>query len=620
MNYKPIILLTFANQLDGYLAQLKQESQAINAALSNLHDNNCIEVYREQNTTADTLYAAIMRFRERITILHYAGHADGERLYFEDNSGDALGIAGLLGQLPNLQLVFLNGCATFNQVNYLFEKGIKAVIATSIPIDDAKAVEFSSKFYQALGAYNNIKGAFQSAVAFMQTKYGGQFTAQISSREELSYINHKAEMPWGLYFNTQAGADALNWSCPIQKIDIGVNQIDRANYRINEAIIGIMEKMMEYEPTLGNSVLDDQGYYKDNREVFLHIVEQLPCPIGQQIRILGTQDNNMNKASIERLEQIISTYVVSFQFVYYTLLAQIWEHKRQLQQPNIFNNHAQIGYITQNEYYFFDYGQYILQAAQELKSLDIPFLIREFGDFLNEFEVIDSEVQRAHQFLHSLRLRINNKDNTIEQDITTLCIDAEYALAIILESLAFLVKYELVTIRDIKVLNFKYESTSYEHFMWRLNAKVADIASVQTTQSRTFQSFINNASVILTSNIQDLNTYLNLSPFIIDKNAYGMGITEDKATEQQLFMYAYREQSEFKYFTTVHNIYKAKDRPIDQFITSEGDSNSENEERGRSRFMNRSRPSVSNARNSNKPSPFAILRNQFNTFEKDFSF
>ena len=630
MNHnKPIILLSFANQLDGYLQHLKQESSVINNTLSKLHDEGCIEVYREESTNAETLFNALMRFRERIAILHYAGHADGNRLYFEDNSGDVQGIAGLLSELPHLKLVFLNGCATKNQVQFLFKKGVKAVIATAVPIDDAKATQFAQKFYQSLASHCNIRIAFDSAIAFMQMHYGESFKGFISTADELNYVTDAANnLPWGLYFLDEAAKKEITqWSLPLKPISntFVQNNQNHSDYHPNMYIVSCIEAMIRYEPKIEALVVDEYGDLKDEREILLQIIEQLPWPIGVQIRLLATKDNNMDKPSIERLHQIVSTYVVSMQFIYYTLLSQIWEQKRLLQQPQVFSNHLQIGYITRSDFNFFDYSYYILQAAQELKSLDIPFFLSDFEDFLKEFENVNSDLQSSNTFLHTLRLRINDNDPTLEStNLAHLCADAEYALAIILDAIAFLVKYELITIRDIKVCNYRYEETVFEHFIGRLNAKVTEISTTsrQVSRPRAFSSFVHNASVVLTSRIDDINSYLTLSPFIIDKNAYGMGITEDKATEQLLFMYAYREQSEFKYLSTMHNIYRAQERMTDQFVTNEGQeerSTAATERSGRGRFMNRGRRSLDETQD-NTPSPYAILRNQFNTFEKDFSF
>ena len=116
----------------------------------------------------DTLQDA--RYRDRVAIFHYGGHADGYGLLLESAAGriaaaDAGGLAAFLGRQRGLKLVFLNGCSTGAQVRGLLEAGVAAVVATSQAIDDAAAVEFAARFYAALGAGAAVQRAFDEAAA-----------------------------------------------------------------------------------------------------------------------------------------------------------------------------------------------------------------------------------------------------------------------------------------------------------------------------------------------------------------------------------------------------------------------------------------------------------------------
>ncbi len=84
--------------------------------------------------------------RDRIAIFHFAGHANGYELLLESIKGEtdvvkAQGFAQFLKQQQGLQLVFLNGCSTMQQVKDLHDAGIPAVIATSLAIDDREAAK-----------------------------------------------------------------------------------------------------------------------------------------------------------------------------------------------------------------------------------------------------------------------------------------------------------------------------------------------------------------------------------------------------------------------------------------------------------------------------------------------
>lgn len=627
MPNRPLLLLTFANQLDGYLPNLKAESAAINAVLAPLHDKQTIEVYREESATATTVYDALMRFRDRIAIFHYAGHADGQRLYLEDNAGDAGGVATLLGQLPNLQVVFLNGCATLPQVENLFNNGVRAIIATAVPIDDQRAKEFSTKFYQALATGCDLRTAFQSAVAFIQLRYGGDFAATIVKRGEYAQFGDTQRMPWGLFLNTQHDINAvLSWKLPTQIAPV-VNRPNTVDYVVNSYLIEVIDAMLDADPQLTASVTDANGDPKDDREIFSVIIENFPWMIGVQLRLLATKDDNLDTPSIERLKQLVSTYTVSVQFLYYAVLSQLWDAKRN-ENFAVAPVHANLMYLTQADFNYFDYQANLIDAAQTLNKAGVPLFIKELGTFVNDLQNTQHDLSSAAQHLASLRLRINAGDwAELEANKYQACADAEYSLTIFLSELAFLVNYDLITIRDIQVVNFRHTEPKFNHYIGRLNAKVTDLTVGRNPKPRTFTQFTNNASVVLTPNIQDPSTYLNLSPFIIDKNAFGVGMTEERATEQQLFVYAFRENDEYKYFSTIHNIYKVQERLTDQFLTSEGApaSSSETQDdprasRFRSKLINRIKRSANNeVAEEEIQSPFAILKTQFQAFTQDLN-
>ena len=80
----------------------------------------------------------------------------GTKLLLEEGHAQAKGIAELLGEEKELKLVVLNGCSTKKQVQQLLQHGIKAIIATSVPVKDQMALDFANQFYQALVISNLI--------------------------------------------------------------------------------------------------------------------------------------------------------------------------------------------------------------------------------------------------------------------------------------------------------------------------------------------------------------------------------------------------------------------------------------------------------------------------------
>ena len=161
MPNQPVILLTFSNDEDAHLDMLKSESHAVYDALEDVHNENLVEVKREESANLEIIADRLNKYQESIFVYHYSGHASGQHIGLEGGSANAGGIAKLLAGAPNIQLVVLNGCASFGQVEELLELGIKAVIATTTAIGDTKAKEFSEQFYKALGEYKNIQQSLQ---------------------------------------------------------------------------------------------------------------------------------------------------------------------------------------------------------------------------------------------------------------------------------------------------------------------------------------------------------------------------------------------------------------------------------------------------------------------------
>lgn len=607
---RPVILLAFANQQDAYLASLKKESDLINEILGVHHDKGAIEIYREESAGVDNIVKAINRFKDRIVVFHYAGHADGERLYFEDSAGQAAGIAELLGQLPNLRLVFLNGCSTLPQVEKLLACGVKAVIATAVPINDEKAVIFAENFYRAFSNKNDIDAAFNFAVAVMRTKFGGNFNATIVQKGERSHFSDASKMPWGLYLNENP-AEVLDWSLPVN-FTTKVTRPPEVNYKINAFMVDIVDAMIEYDKELERLAYNQDDELIDERQALSLVIEHFPWPIGVQVRLLVTKESDVDSPSVERIRQLVSTYIVTSQFLYYIALSQLWDEKRQ-RTIELRSYFLDLLSNNQNNFNYFDFMKHLTEIVKVLQTHDCNLFVEEFGGFVKEFDE-KGELFDAYLYLESLRYKVNiGATDSLEADKYQLCADGEYFLSTILIKIAFLVNYDLLTIRDIHVINYRNMETRFEHFIGRLNARVTDLAVTRAPRARSFGRFVNNASVVLARDVNNPDAFLNLTPFIIDRNAFGQGMTEDKAVEQQLFMYAFREGEEYKYLATLHNIYRVQERPADQLTTDEDTEDAANV--GRTKRVKRGR----GLQAEEKQSPFEVLKQQFIIFEQDLS-
>jgi hypothetical protein len=220
---RPLVFLAFANDMDDYLVNLKEESRAVFDALRPLEQESAIAVHREESVEVNELYTDLLGFDGQIVLFHYAGHANGKMLQLEGGNGAAGGLAKLLGQQQSLQLVFLNGCATKDQVKLLHAAGVPAVIATSVDINDAKATMLSTAFYAALAKGRSIVEAFESACAFVEAKLDTNSALKFSIKRSPSFNFdvHEQQNPeqneesltfeWVLYIREDCEADLAQW-------------------------------------------------------------------------------------------------------------------------------------------------------------------------------------------------------------------------------------------------------------------------------------------------------------------------------------------------------------------------------------------------------------------------
>jgi Effector-associated domain 1/CHAT domain len=176
----PVVLLAFANvDATRPLRNLAREGQRIRDVLDPLVARGQLaEVVVLWNATVDGIAAELRkeRFKGRIRVLHFGGHADGSALMLANEHGaaargHAAGLADLLGQQAGLELVVLNGCCTRAQVDRLEKRGMKAVVATSQQVMDDVAEDFAATLFAELVS-KPLAAAFDAATAVVRGKKG----------------------------------------------------------------------------------------------------------------------------------------------------------------------------------------------------------------------------------------------------------------------------------------------------------------------------------------------------------------------------------------------------------------------------------------------------------------
>ena len=307
----PVIFLAFANDQDAYLDSIKEEGDTIETYLANHEDNGFISVKYKGQTSIENIFNTINRHGKQLTIFHFGGHAYGSGLQLHGALGTqkayTKGLAQVLGELPNLQLVFLNGCATREQVETLFDQGVKAVIATSVAINDNHARIFAQAFYNALANQKNIEAAFNFAKARIETSRKN-FTIEPATKGLKLKRDKKKTLPWSLYYQNDS---VLDWTLPIRLPEVEKNAfltpipfLTNKNQFIgrSKTLTDIHEQLQKTQPVLlvngiggiGKTAVA-QAYITDYQNKYDHLA---------WLTVLDESENNIQNAFVDDMKLI----------------------------------------------------------------------------------------------------------------------------------------------------------------------------------------------------------------------------------------------------------------------------------------------------------------------------
>lgn len=615
----PIIYLTFANQQDNHLPLLSREKNEIKDALRPLEAQEFIAVMEDDSF--EFVIKNLPVYSDRIAVFHFSGHAEGQSLLLEDTGMLAKGLATQLGQMKELQVVFLNGCSTFDQVELLLAAGIKAVIATSVPIEDTKAQQFSKAFYFALANKHSVKRAFEHAKSYLESTYRQlppiEIFRGLKTREQKN-----TGIEWGLYLHPSSGDAVLNWRLPYSRTaglpDYLRNYIVQS-FKTNLYIALVLDEMVKYNKDIRSQmeeVVGGQIVKKDSSTYLDIVIQNFPWLIGSQIQLLR-QKNSANK---ERLEQLVSTYVITSLTLFYILLSNLWDERRssKLSLPQGF---LQDLFPTADSLLRFDYFQALLKIYEVMKTQKAYFFVPEMENFCAEVSGTGT-LNKAWQFMQGLRSRLDQLDPAL---IENQCLQAEQALALVLMKSAFLAVYRPLTIRKIEIDNPRYGKVSYEINMGPLNAIVSTSLSLyEDADKRRKDTYSNCRSVVITTNEYNIGNALNLSPFIIDKNTF----LNNNAID--LFVFGYEKDGVFLYFAIKHSIFIAiKNEKGTDIIDTEMTLEDFQEGRNIRKFVQEEEDDFgfadafgiknSTVEKTTSPKVFDLLEEQWERFKTDFT-
>ena len=186
--------------------------------------------------------------------------------------------------------------------------------------------------------------------------------------------------------------------------------------------------------------------------------------------------------------------------------------------------------------------------------------VPEIDKFVQKLRDTDSDLFGASSFLESERQ--NLLSGSIKENDNLIELLEKYLTALVfwLKNVSFLANYRLVSIKDI---NLNYQIGSDESYLHRYaelhsvynKSSAADkTKSIQVKGSFTFSKsillFKGNVLAACLRNIEDKESYISLSPLLVDKSVYD---DENKKQTPEIFYYTGYQKEGRKYSYVPYN-------------------------------------------------------------------
>lgn len=535
----PLVFLAFANVKDNHLPLLEEERKAITAELIPLASKQFFQLFTESSATTKDLSRYVAEFKDRVLLFHYGGHAESDKIFLSDQAASSGGLAQLLGLQSDLKLVFLNGCSTREQVELLFQAGIPAVVATSVPVEDAAAKEFATIFYKALATRHNLEEAFKLAAAdyFLKAGEAVGIYRGIGPAGET-----KETHPWGLYIQPDQEA-VLQWKLPIESqasiIVRGGGFTYQGAKSINQKLIEtIANATLPYSENVRSLIEEARAKEREPkiRDLRVAVIDSFPTPIGTHLRKLLLSE----EISTTRLEKIINVYQVAGKILAFIMMSQLWDECHQAKKfkwpPAALKEIQRYFDLSPELEQRYNYIVLTKAISDVLVENKVEPFIEEFKPLQEEFYQ-DSNFYSAHLFLEEMKEELQTP--IAADEIESFCVQAENHLCELFKHIGFSAKYTLATVKNINLLKKRHQAPTFEHRVVILDKITAAFGVLDETVTKS--AFTDSQSVVLLKNEEELHPFLNLSPFIIDENALL------KQNNSKLFFFRFREKQALKY-------------------------------------------------------------------------
>lgn len=312
--------------------------------------------------------------------------------------------------------------------------------------------------------------------------------------------------------------------------------------QINENLIrAVFDEMVKHKTALQKYLIvdeDEEEEEVDYRILGDLIIKNYPWPVGIELRRLFS--GSMRQLDRLRLDQIFKTIERSMQFICFVMLSQLWKDK--LKGVAAIPDSLSKDFGTRFCVLSLGNFTWLIRSVGKLyKDNNIEWFMPEMG------ENFDKKFYAALDFWVPERNEIGHYQiNLTQEEIEKRCVEYEEKLTYILQRIAFLAKYKLVSVREIKVEKPKNREATFHHVIDLLNSTDSDFAAKEIDET----IYSESNSVLLMKTIKSIEEYLNLSPLVIDTHSEVLDTKEKFGIKKDVFMYTKFRNDQLFYLGT----------------------------------------------------------------------
>lgn len=311
--------------------------------------------------------------------------------------------------------------------------------------------------------------------------------------------------------------------------------------QLNEELIrSVFAEMLRHKSSLAKyTILDeDEEEEVDYRILGDQVIKNFPWPIGVELRRLFS--GSMRQLDRMRLDQIFKTIERSMQFISFVMVAQLWHDKKNgnVEVPDTFTKDFEGRFSVLS---LGNFSWIIRSVGNMYREQGTNWFLEEIGENFDKkfYSALDFWVPERNEIGHY-------QINLTQEEIEKRCVEYEEKLALILIKLAFLAKYRLVSVREIRVKKPKYKEAHFQHVIDLLNSSDSDFSAREVEETH----YAESNAVLMMKSIKTFDEYLNLSPLIIDTNGEVLDDKEKFSIKKDVFLYTKFRNDQLMYLGT----------------------------------------------------------------------